>query len=66
MNCKKCGASLESSWKICPNCGSPTGVQKSAQHKKKAIYKNGWFWVAILLLTIVLGHRHSVQKRNKG
>ena len=55
MNCKKCGAPLESSWKICPNCGTPTGVQKSARHKKKAVYKNGWFWVVILLLIIVLG-----------
>lgn len=55
MNCKKCGAPLDSSWKICPNCGTPTGVQKSARHKKKAVYKNGWFWVVILLLIIVLG-----------
>lgn len=55
MNCKKCGAPLDSSWKICPNCGTPTGVQKPARHKKKAVYKNGWFWVVILLLIIVLG-----------
>ncbi len=55
MKCKKCGALLESSWKICPNCGTPTGAQKSAQHKKKAVYKNWWFWVMILLLILVLG-----------
>ena len=55
MNCKKCGGHLESSWKICPNCGTPTEVQKSARHKKKSAYKNGWFWVVILLLIIVLG-----------
>ena len=55
MNCKKCGGHLESSWKICPNCGTPTEVQKSARHKKKSAYKNGWLWVVILLLIIVLG-----------
>ncbi len=55
MNCKKCGTPLESSWKICPNCGTTTGVQKSARHKKKSAYKNGWLWVVILLLIIVLG-----------
>lgn len=55
MNCKKCGAHLESSWKICPNCGTPTGIEKEARNKKKAVYKNWWFWVMILLLIIVLG-----------
>lgn len=55
MNCKKCGAPLESSWKICPNCGVPTEVEKETQHKKKAVYKNWWFWVMIILLIIVLG-----------
>lgn len=55
MDCKKCGGHLESSWKICPNCGAPTGVEKETQHKKKAVYKNWWFWVMIIFLIIVLG-----------
>ena len=43
-NCKFCGASIEKSAKICPQCGSKL---------PKPFYKKWWFWVIIVLAIII-------------
>ena len=44
--CRNCGAQLDGSAKVCPQCGSKNTPTK------RPVYKKWWFWVIIVVIVI--------------
>ena len=55
VKCKSCGADIDSSIKLCPQCGTKN---------KKPLYKKWWFWIIVLFVIIAIGSTNDNDKTN--